>query len=119
LSETDFLTFLTAAEEAARLAGDVLESWAGRFTVSEKSPANLVTEADLAAQEAIYNHLHARFPDCSAVVYGHSHLPEISRYSDVWILNPGSPTDKRRQPEHTFALLRVEEGEVRAEILVL
>ena len=35
------------------------------------------------------------------------------------LLNPGSPTDRRRQPEHTFALLRVEGGEVRAEVLAL
>jgi predicted phosphodiesterase len=35
------------------------------------------------------------------------------------LLNPGSPTDRRRQPRHTFALLRVQEGEVRAEILPL
>ncbi|MDQ4082882.1 MAG: hypothetical protein M3117_00570 [Actinomycetota bacterium] len=33
------------------------------------------------------------------------------------LLNPGSPTDKRRQPQHTFALLHAEEGNVRAEIL--
>jgi uncharacterized protein len=35
------------------------------------------------------------------------------------LLNPGSPTDRRRQPHHTFALLHAEEGEVRAEILPL
>jgi uncharacterized protein len=35
------------------------------------------------------------------------------------LLNPGSPTDRRRQPRHTFALLRVQEGKVRAEILPL
>jgi hypothetical protein len=35
------------------------------------------------------------------------------------LLNPGSPTDKRRQPDHTFGLLVVEGGEVRAEILTL
>jgi hypothetical protein len=35
------------------------------------------------------------------------------------LLNPGSPTDRRRAPDHTFALLRVEGGEARAEILTL
>jgi predicted phosphodiesterase len=35
------------------------------------------------------------------------------------LLNPGSPTDKRRQPDHTFALLQVEGGEVTAEVLIL
>jgi uncharacterized protein len=37
----------------------------------------------------------------------------------LMLLNPGSPTDRRRQPEHTFALLHALDGVVRAEILVL
>jgi putative phosphoesterase len=42
--------------------------------------------------------LAARFPGCAAVVYGHSHLPEVTRHRGVWILNPGSPTERRRAP---------------------
>ena len=57
------LEFLNAAEEAARAAGEILQDWAGRFTVSEKVPADLVTEADVASQEAIHRILHERFPD--------------------------------------------------------
>jgi myo-inositol-1(or 4)-monophosphatase len=51
------------AEEAARLGGDILQKWAGKFTAREKSPANLVTEADLASQQAIFDLIHSRFPD--------------------------------------------------------
>ncbi len=51
------------AEEAARLGGDILQKWAGRFTAREKSPANLVTEADLASQQAIFELIHAKHPD--------------------------------------------------------
>lgn len=40
-------------EEAARLGGGILQEWAGRITPREKSPKNLVTEADLASQRAI------------------------------------------------------------------
>jgi myo-inositol-1(or 4)-monophosphatase len=58
-----FLEFVLAAEEAARVAGRILLDWAGRFTVSEKGPADLVTEADLASQMAIHQILHERFPD--------------------------------------------------------
>lgn len=54
--------FLQAAEEAARLGGQVLRSWASRFTVREKSRANLVTEADTASQQAIHDFLRKRFP---------------------------------------------------------
>lgn len=42
--------------------------------------------------------LASRFPDCAAVVYGHSHLPEVTRHDGIWILNPGSPTERRRAP---------------------
>lgn len=35
------------------------------------------------------------FPDCDAVVYGHTHVPQIQRLSRCLILNPGSPTSPR------------------------
>jgi myo-inositol-1(or 4)-monophosphatase len=54
--------FLQAAEDAARLAGQILRSWSSRFTVREKSRSNLVTEADLASQTAIADLLRGRFP---------------------------------------------------------
>ena len=60
-----------------------------------------------------------RFPDARVVVFGHSHIPFLEDENGLMLLNPGSPTDRRRQPRHTFALLRAEEGEVRAEILPL
>ena len=42
--------------------------------------------------------LVARFPGCDAVVYGHTHVPQAERVGDVWILNPGSPTERRASP---------------------
>src|SRR5262245_28228053 len=33
------------------------------------------------------------FDGCDMIVYGHSHLPEVSRSEGVWIVNPGSPTE--------------------------
>ena len=47
------------------------------------------------------------FEDCDAVVYGHTHQPEVARHGDVWILNPGSATERRRAPTHTMLLLDV------------
>ena len=60
-----------------------------------------------------------RFPEARVAVFGHSHIPFLEDEDGLMLLNPGSPTDRRRQPRHTFALLRTEEGEVRAEILPL
>jgi uncharacterized protein len=55
--------------------------------------------------------LRRRFPDCDAVVFGHSHIPllesEVVTGVPFAICNPGSPTDRRRQPHHTMGLLRV------------
>ena len=65
------------------------------------------------------NRVRRRFPEARVVVFGHSHIPILEDEDGLMLLNPGSPTDKRRQPEHTFALLRVEEGEVSAEIVAL
>jgi putative phosphoesterase len=45
------------------------------------------------------------FPGCDVVAYGHTHLPEVTRHADVWIVNPGSPTERRRAPGHSLAVL--------------
>jgi putative phosphoesterase len=47
------------------------------------------------------------FPGCHAIVYGHTHVPEISVHGTVLILNPGSPTERRRAPTHTMAMLEI------------
>jgi putative phosphoesterase len=53
-----------------------------------------------------HERLRRLFPGCDAVAYGHSHLPEVDRSSGVWILNPGSPTERRRAPARTMIALR-------------
>lgn len=63
--------------------------------------------------------LARRFPGCAAVVYGHTHRPQIERHGAIWILNPGSPTERRTAPAHTMLLLEIAAGEIRPESLVL
>ncbi len=63
--------------------------------------------------------LRRRFPEARVVIFGHSHIPFLEDESGLMLLNPGSPTDRRRQPRHTFALLYAQAGRVRAEILPL
>jgi putative phosphoesterase len=46
--------------------------------------------------------LLARFPGCDAIVYGHTHVPQLERHEGAWILNPGSPTERRSSPERTM-----------------
>jgi len=45
------------------------------------------------------------FPGCDVVAYGHTHWPEVVSEGGVWIVNPGSPTERRRAPAHTMAVL--------------
>jgi uncharacterized protein len=56
--------------------------------------------------------LRARFPGCDAIVYGHTHVPELERVDGVWILNPGSPTERRKAPKRTMLELIVEAGQI-------
>lgn len=52
-----------------------------------------------------HDRLVAWFPGCHVVAYGHTHLPEVTRHGAVWIVNPGSPTERRRAPGHSLAVL--------------
>ena len=54
--------------------------------------------------------MRRRFPRASLVVYGHSHIPLDQADRQLRIFNPGSPTDRRRQPHATVGVLRIEAG---------
>ena len=56
--------------------------------------------------------LRRRFPAAQLVVFGHSHIPLDETGEGLRIVNPGSPTDKRRQPHGTLALLDIRDGAV-------
>lgn len=54
-----------------------------------------------------------RFPEARVVVFGHSHIPQSCAGLDGQVLfNPGSPTDRRAQPRHTFGVLQLDAGEL-------
>ena len=53
-----------------------------------------------------HDRLRDWFPDCGLVVYGHTHSPELVEDERGWIMNPGSPTERRRAPGHTMAVVR-------------
>ena len=92
MSETDFLQTgldagLETAVEAARSAGEILLSWRDRFTVTEKSRRDMVTEADLESQNAIAKLLGERFPDHGLL--GEEGLSDVGTDSDFrWIIDP-------------------------------
>lgn len=79
--------FRADAEEAARIGGRVLAEWAEKFTVREKSRANLVTEADLASEKAIFGFLRGKHPEHHFLgEEGLDQTPGESRYR--WVIDP-------------------------------
>lgn len=50
------------------------------------------------------------FPRADLVVFGHSHIPMDVTAAGVRIFNPGSPTDRRRQPHGTIGELDIDDG---------
>jgi uncharacterized protein len=75
---------------------------------------------DAGPKEGRLARLRRRFPESDLVVFGHSHIPLQMVEGDFRIFNPGSPTDKRRQPHRTLGLLEIEDGQLtRAEIVTL
>jgi hypothetical protein len=63
--------------------------------------------------------LAGRFPGCDAVIYGHTHRPEVTLHEGVWILNPGSPTERRRAPSRSMLVLDISAGAVRPRLVTL
>ncbi len=49
-----------------------------------------------------------------ALVYGHSHVPVHRRLDGMLVFNPGSPTDKRRQPLYSFGIFDIARGRLTA-----
>lgn len=64
--------------------------------------------------------MRRRFPDAAIVVYGHSHVPFDEPGEDAQrLFNPGSPTERRAQPRHSFGLFDLDAGTVSPRIVYL
>lgn len=54
------------------------------------------------------------FADADLLIFGHSHIPwDSTTPGGLRLLNPGSPTDRRRQPSHTYLTATIDAGELR------
>jgi putative phosphoesterase len=94
----------------------------------ERLPETVTVDADGARIAMVHDagpskrrieRMRRRFPDAQAVVFGHSHIPLHETQDDFQIFNPGSPTERRRQPRHTMGLATAESGHVRFELITL
>ena len=110
LTSRDFLTELEGLGPVAAVRGNMDEP-----ALRSVLPERLEIEAEGFRVGIVHDggsgagredRLRTWFPDCDAVAYGHSHLPEVSMVDETWILNPGSPTERRRAQEKTMIVLR-------------
>ncbi len=91
--------------DSAELRSELPES-----TAIDIEGATIAAIHDAGPAKGRLKRMRARFPDADAVVFGHSHMPLHEAEGGFQIFNPGSPTDRRRQPRHTMGLARVEHG---------
>jgi len=104
---------METAQRAARQAGGILEEWVGKFSVSEKGPADLVTDADVASQNAIQAIIRERYPDHQ--ILGEEGLDEGNTESAFrWIIDPldGTSNYVHQYPFYAVSIGLEYEGEM-------
>ena len=87
--------------------------------IVEADGARIGLVHDAGPRKGRLERMRRRFGDrTQVVVFGHSHLPLHQAADDGFqILNPGSPTERRRAPSHTMGLIHVRDAAARCEIL--
>ena len=111
-----FLEFQEAAKEAALKAAEVLAYWREKFQVKEKGRADLVTDADVASQKIIREHLLGRFPEHGFLgeedMSSHGRLPADA--PPTWIVDPidGTTNYVHDFPFYCISIGLMTEGEL-------
>jgi myo-inositol-1(or 4)-monophosphatase len=97
--------WLETCEAAARAGGEQLRAWQGRFQTRETGVRDLVTDADLASQEAVRSVIQARFPD-HQFLGEEQGLDSFSPNDDqfTWIVDPLDGTTNYVHGYPTFAV---------------
>jgi uncharacterized protein len=125
----DFVSVAFLAE--LRALGPPVEAVQGNMdepALKETLPLERVVEIEQARIGIVHvpgpqagreSRLAARFPGCDAVIYGHTHVLQVEQFGGVWILNPGSPTERRSGPAHSMLLLTVRGRRLTPELITL
>jgi len=116
LTSAAFLAELSEIGPVAAVHGNMDEA-----ALRAELPARLVVKAeglrvglvhDAGPAPGRHGRLLDAFPNCDVVAYGHTHLPEVARSASTWMVNPGSPTERRRAPAHTMVVIEAGEPEL-------
>jgi putative phosphoesterase len=91
--------------------GPALRARLPEIARAELGGVRLAVIHETGAKQGREQRCDARFPDTDVLVFGHSHIPwDTVTPAGMRLLNPGSPTDRRRQPYCTYQTCRIEGG---------
>jgi putative phosphoesterase len=115
LASTGVLDELRALGEVVAVHGNVDDAGVRALlpatAIVVRAGARIAVIHDAGPARGRLERLRVRFPGADAVIFGHSHIPLYERSPDGFqIFNPGSPTERRRAPQHTMGLARVRDG---------
>lgn len=89
--------------------GDALQARLPQVALAEVELLRLGVVHETGAAIGREGRMADRFPDLDVLVFGHSHIPwDSTSPNGLRLLNPGSPTDRRRQPHKTYAVLDID-----------
>ena len=89
---------------------DVADWGAARTAEFDLEGLGVAMVHDSGAAAGRLTRMRRRFPRSDLVVFGHSHIPLDESGPGLRIFNPGSPTDRRRQPHGTLGVLQITDG---------
>ena len=97
--------------------GDDVARWGARPRIEARfADINVGMVHDSGSRKGRAARLRRWFPAADLVVFGHSHIPMDLSEQGIRLLNPGSPTWKRRQDAPTFAVVTLRERDIDARI---
>jgi putative phosphoesterase len=120
------VTLLRAVEQRARRLigvvgnndGPLLRDRLPEVAYADLDGVRLAVVHDTGPAKSREARCEARFADVDVLVFGHSHIPwDTTTPGGLRLLNPGSPTDRRRQPAGTYLNAEVTEGALGAVVL--
>jgi putative phosphoesterase len=115
----DLLSLGPVEAVVGNMDDDVLRATLPERRVVEVDAVRIGMVHDAGPRIGREDRLRAAFPGCAAIVYGHTHVPQLQYQNDVWIVNPGSPTERRSSPSHSMALFRVSEDALEPQLIAL
>ncbi|MGY3263228.1 putative phosphoesterase [Frigoribacterium sp. 2355] len=98
--------------------GDALRARLPEVARTTIEGVRLTVVHETGAKEARERRMDRDFPETDLLLFGHSHIPwDTTTPAGLRLLNPGSPTDRRRQPHATYLTLTLDAGKVRDVVL--